>query len=97
MKVRVLESVRKDLVDGFYFYEKQADGIGTYFLESIYSDIDSPSDNAGIHPVYFGEYHRLLAARFPFAVYYKVMEDAALVHAVLDCRREPAWIRSILS
>lgn len=34
MKVRVLESARKDLVDGFYFYEKQADGIGTYFLEA---------------------------------------------------------------
>ena len=97
MKVRVLESARKDLVDGFYFYEKQADGIGTYFLESIYSDIDSLSDNAGIHPVYFGEYHRLLAARFPFAVYYKVMEDAAVVYAVLDCRREPAWIRSVLN
>ena len=97
MKVRVLESARKDLVDGFYFYEKQTDGIGTYFLESIYSDIDSLSDNAGIHPVYFGEYHRLLATRFPFAVYYKIMEDAALVYAVLDCRSEPAWIRSILS
>ena len=97
MKVRVLESVRKDLVDGFYFYEKQADGIGTYFLVSIYSDIDSLSDNAGIHPVFFGEYRRLLAARFPFAVYYKVMEDAALVYAVLDCRREPAWIRSVLN
>ena len=97
MKVRVLESARKDLVDGFYFYEKQADGIGTYFLGSIYSDIDSLSDNAGIHPVYFGDYHRLLAARFPFALYYKVMEDAALVYAVLDCRSESVWIRSILS
>jgi len=97
VKVRVLEPARKDLVDGFYFYEKQADGIGTYFLKSIYSDIDSLGDNAGIHPVYFGEYHRLLAARFPFAVYYKVMEDAAVVYAVLDCRREPAWIRSVLN
>lgn len=62
MKVRVLESARKDLVDGFYFYEKQADGIGTYFLESIYADVDSLSDNAGIHPVYFGEYHRLIGS-----------------------------------
>ena len=97
MKVRVLESARKDLVEGFYFYEKQADGIGTYFLKSIYSDIDSLGDNAGIHPIDFGEYHRLLAARFPFAVYYKVMEDAALVYAVLDCRSESVWTRSILS
>jgi hypothetical protein len=63
----------------------------------MYSDIDSLRDNAGIHPVLFGEYHRLLAARFPFAVYYKVTEDKALVYAVLDCRREPAWVRSVLS
>ena len=51
MKVRVLESARKDLIGGYYFYEKQADGIGTYFLESIYSDIDLLINNAGIHPV----------------------------------------------
>ena len=96
MKVEILESARGDLVDGFYFYEKQAEGIGSYFLKSMYSDIDSLRDNAGIHPVLFGEYHRLLANRFPFAVYYKVTEDKALVYAVLDCRREPAWIRSVL-
>jgi hypothetical protein len=97
VKVEVLESALKDLVDGFHFYEKQADGIGSYFLESMYSDIDAPIDNAGIHPVLFGEYQRLLAARFPFAVYYKITQDTALVYAVLDCRREPAWIRSVLS
>ena len=34
MKVGILESARKDLVDGYYFYEKQAEGIGKYFLES---------------------------------------------------------------
>ena len=53
MKLEILESARKDLVDGFHFYEKQADGIGRYFLESMYSDIDSLIDNAGIHPILF--------------------------------------------
>ena len=96
MKIRILESARKDLVDGFYFYEKQAEGIGTYFLDSIYSDIESLIDNAGIHPVYFEEFYRLLAVRFPFAVYYKVLQYTVLVYAVLDCRREPAWTRTKL-
>lgn len=96
MIVQILESARRDLVDGFYFYEKQADGIGSYFLESISDDIGSLTDNAGIHPVYFERYHRLLGTRFPFAVYYKVKDDVALVYAVLDCRSEPAWIRSML-
>lgn len=94
MKVRILESARIDLVDGFYFYEKQAQGVGSYFLEAIYAEIETLTDTAGMHPIYFGSYHRLLATRFPFAVYYKVRQDMALVYAVLDCRREPAWIRS---
>jgi len=40
------------------------------------------------------KYHRLLSKRFPFAVYYRVENDTVLVYAVLDCRRNPAWIRN---
>jgi hypothetical protein len=35
-------------------------------------------------------YHRLLAKRFPFAVYYRVIDNAVIVFAVLDCRRNPS-------
>ena len=97
MKIRILESARRDLIDGYYFYEKQAEGIGTYFLDSISSDIESLVDHAGVPPVYFGEYHRQLALRFPFAIYYQLVGEEVLVFAVLDCRREPAWIRSKLN
>jgi hypothetical protein len=97
VKIRILGAARKDLLEGYYFYENQSAGIGTYFLESLYSDIGSLVDHGGVHPVYFVEYHRLLSAKFPFAIYYKVMEDTVLVFAVLDCRREPAWIRSKLN
>ena len=36
MKIRILESARQDLLDGYYFYEKQADGIGAYFLNALF-------------------------------------------------------------
>jgi hypothetical protein len=42
----------------------QSAGVGAYFLDSLFSNIDS---------------------------------QTALVYAVLDCRRRPAWIRSRLS
>jgi len=93
MKIRILSSALQDLRDASEFYEKQAEGIGDYFMDSLFSDIDSLILNAGIHPVYFGGYHRMLSKRFPFAIYYKVSKDHALVYAVLDCRRNPAWIR----
>ena len=45
---------------------------------------------------FYEKYHRLLSKRFPFAVYYRVEDQTALVYAVLDCRRSPAWIRKKL-
>lgn len=36
--IRILPAVRHDLVDGFHFYEMQAEGIGRYFLDTLYSD-----------------------------------------------------------
>ena len=96
MKIKILKSASRDLINGFYFYEKQGEGLGTYFLDTLYSDIDSLKIYAGIHSVHFDKYHRLLSKRFPFAVYYRVENDIVLIHAVLDCRRNPAWIRKKL-
>ena len=93
MNIKILDSARQDLLDGFDFYEKQQDGLGDYFLDSLFSDIDSLQVSAGVHSMHFGRYHRMLSKRFPFAIYYRMEENSVLVHAVLDCRRRPAWIR----
>ena len=97
MKIRILDVASQDLIDGASFYEKQAAGLGEYFIDSLFSEIDSLLIYAGIHPVYFGTYHRMLAKRFPFAIYYKTTENEVLIHAVLDCRRNPAWARKRLT
>jgi hypothetical protein len=68
MKIQILEEAQQDLAFGFQFYESQSHGLGDYFLNSLFSDIDSLQIYAGIHAPNFG-YQRLLAKRFPFAVY----------------------------
>ena len=97
MKIRILASASRDLIDGYGFYERQSQGIGEYFLDTLYFDIDSIVVTVGIHPVHFGQYYRLLSKRFPFAVYYRIENQTALVYAVLDCRRKPAWTRERLA
>lgn len=84
-----------DLFDGHAFYEKQQAGLGAYFLDSLFADIDSLALYGGIHRQAHGAY-RLLARTFPFAVYYDVLDDTAHVKAVLDCRSDPKWIRAKL-
>ena len=96
MRVRILTSALKDLSQGRQFYEKQAEGIGAYFFDSVFADIDSLALYGGIHCKMFG-FYRMLAHRFPYAIYYKkVSDDLVIVHRVLDCRRDPARIRRAL-
>lgn len=95
MNINILEEAKQDLVDGFYFYESQSSGLGNYFHDSLFSDIDSLMVSAGAHPTYKG-YYKLLSKRFPFAVYYKINKEKVNVYAVLDCRKNPAWIRDRL-
>jgi plasmid stabilization system protein ParE len=95
MKVRVLRPALEDLAAGREFYDRQREGVGSYFFNSVFAEIDSLVLYAGIHRMHFG-YHRLLAKRFPYAVYYRVIGSEAIVHRVLDCRRDPTWLRRAL-
>ena len=95
MKIKILDSATSDLMHGYRFYERQDDGLGSYFLDSLFSDIDSLLITAGMHRKRFGK-NRLLSKRFPFAVYYTVHDEVVLVWAVLDCRQDPRNITARL-
>lgn len=92
MNLRILSLAEADLLNGFHFYEAQEVGVGAFFLDALYSDIESLRLYAGIHRRVYG-YHRLLSRRFPYAVFYDVLGDEIRVWRVLDCRRNPRWIR----
>ena len=62
MRIEILNSAEKDLLDGFKFYERQSKGLGNYFLESLFSDIYSLNLYAGIHAIHFG-YNRMLGVK----------------------------------
>ncbi len=95
MRIEVLEDAKDDLILGYRFYEDQAPGLGQYFLDSLFGDIDSLLLYAGVHRIIYGS-HRCLASRFPYAIYYRIEADVIRVRAVIDCRRNPSWIRQRL-
>ena len=88
MKVKILPTALEDLDRGRRFYARQRKTLGNYFLDALFCDIDSLELYAGIHIKVF-DFHRLLAKRFPYAVYYRVDGETCIVFRVLDCRQEP--------
>lgn len=95
MRIKILNSALEDLYKGRLFYEEQDSGLGEYFFNSLFSDIDSLTLFAGIHIKIFG-YYRKLSQRFPYAIYYKIEDSTVVVWRVLDLRRDPETIREAL-
>ncbi len=89
MRVRILRSAIEDLARGWRFYDRQAEGLGDYFFDSLFSDVDSLALFGGIHGMKRG-YHRLLAKRFPYAIYYRMEGGVVVVFRIIDCREAPA-------
>jgi len=96
MNIRLLESAKDDLRSGWSFYERQSSGLGNNFLAVVDSDVQSLALYAGTH-VKIGGFYRMLIKRFPFALYYLVNESSIDIYAILDCRRDPIWIRDRLA
>jgi len=93
--IRLLDGAKEDLRNGWFFYERQAPGLGDRFLDAIEADVLQLPAYAGLHLEVNG-FHRMLIKRFPFALYDLIKEGLIDIYAVLDCRRDPSWIRERL-
>lgn len=96
MKIGILRSARRDLVDGYRFYERRRPGLGEYFRESLLEDIDRLAVSAGFHAFVHGK-HRKVASKFPYSIFYLRDEDGIKVYAILDDRRDPQWVSDRLN
>ena len=95
MRIEISTDAHDDLARGFAFYEQQEQGLGSYFADTLYSEMESLQIYAGIHPIRNG-FYRMLTHRFPYSVYYRIEEDAVRIYAVLDNRINPVTIRAML-
>jgi len=95
MIVDISSDAEEDLIDGYWFYERQSPGLGDYFRSCLIADIESLAYYGGIHAIEYG-FHRALSKRFPFCIYYLVDGNHVTVTAVLDLRRDPLWIKQRL-
>jgi hypothetical protein len=86
----------EDLEQARMFYEERETGIGDYCVTSLLADISSLALAHGIPGRHHGCF-RMLASRFPFGIYYVETEHATRVIAVLDLRRNPNWIRKLVT
>lgn len=95
MNVEIRNEALRDIAEGVAFYDPQGYGAGDYFYKRIFEDIESLCDTGGVHEVHFA-YHRKIASRHPFLIYYRLITTGVEVVAVLDGRSHPSEINALL-
>lgn len=87
--------VGRDLADGYWRYEQQAEGLGEKYLSAVNSTFEAIERQPEMFARAYGEVRRALVARFPYAVFYRVEPRRVVVLTVLHTARDPRlWPRS---
>jgi len=87
-RLSITELAQQDLHLAKAFYNDQAPNLGQFFVDALLVDLESLQFYAGIHLKEY-DFYRMLAKRFPYAIYYDIENDTAVIHAVLDTRQNP--------
>jgi hypothetical protein len=95
MNVAVRPEASSDLVSAAAYFHDISDGWGDHFLDAFEIDLADRRSDAGIHAIQYGLPSKF-ANVFPFAIYYRVETESAIVYATLSCRMSSDTHRSIL-
>jgi len=82
-----------DIEAAFTWYEEQQSGLGSRFLDALDQILTRIRKTPLQFPIVFDDVHRALLHTFPYAVYFRVKEQAVIVLAVLHLRRDPRTSR----
>jgi len=93
-RVRFRKEVAPELTAARAWYEDRHEGLGDDFLQTIRNLVTRASRVPLEFPVVHRDIRRALARRFPYAVYFRVVDDGILVVAVQRQSAHPRRWRS---
>jgi len=78
-----------DVEEGSRWYEARQTNLGNQFLEAVSMLVESIAANPESFPVVYRQTRRALLRRFPYALYYCIVDDQIIVVACMHGRRNP--------
>jgi plasmid stabilization system protein ParE len=91
--IRILRSASQELEEATHWYEKQRRGLCRDLFRAVYSAVES----IAVHPrkgdpaLDAPEFRRVLVARFPYQVVYRVDAKEIVIVAFAHLRRRPGF------
>jgi|ERR1051326_1059162 plasmid stabilization system protein ParE len=80
--------VKSDIEEAAYYYETKRAGLGVDFVEEVERVLSVITSRPTRYSIRFGNWRRANLRRFPYAVFYQVLESAPVIFAVLHGRSD---------
>ena len=87
--VELRPAAAADIEEAASYYERQRAGLGLEFLEALSLVKADIADQPERFPVVVRDTRRAMLKRFPYSLYFRLMEDRVLVVACMHGRRSP--------
>lgn len=83
----------RDITRAYGWYERQRAGLGEELLVEIRSTIDAILENPLGFPAVFGTTRRALVRRFPYGLFYQLMDEMVVFVACFHTSRSPSVVK----
>ena len=78
-----------DVEEAHNWYEGQRRGLGEEFLAAVQAALEQVESNPQLYAVLYRDTRRVLLRRFPYGLYYRVLDDRVIVVACFHAKRDP--------
>ena len=92
-----LPEVSADFLEGFNYYEGLSPGRGGARFEAAFKHtLQQVQTGLVMHAVVFEHFHHVTLPRFPYHLYYRVVNEATVIVGVLYARFDPKRLEQTL-
>jgi plasmid stabilization system protein ParE len=78
-----------DVEEAYRWYEAQQVGLGDEFLAAVSTVIESLAAQPERFPIVYRQTRRVNLRRFPYGLFYRIIDDQIIVVACMHGRRNP--------
>lgn len=95
-ELRIRPELLDDVAKAFTWYENAASGLGQEFLRSYFAALAVLTRQPTIFRKVHRDFRRVLLARFPYAIYFRLESKYVVAFLLTHGSRDPASIRTAL-
>lgn len=89
---QLLSKSRKELADGWRWYEERQQGLGDRFVNTVLEKVSQMDQTPNCYPKRIRQYHEALVPVFPYLIIYRISnpKKMVIIISIFHAKRNPS-------